>query len=100
MEVEAREGYSICIRYADGASGAVDLSDLADRGVFAAWNDLAFFESVDLTDYRAIAWGEDNEIDACADELHMRFTGKTVEEIIQGFRDLAADANHIFGEEA
>ena len=92
VEVEAREGYRIWIRYADGASGEVDLSDLAGRGVFAAWNDRAFFESVHLTDYRAIAWGEDDEIDACADELYMRLTGKTVEEIIPGFRGLSVDA--------
>ena len=92
VAVEAREGYRIWIRYADGASGEVDLSDLAGKGVFAAWNDRAFFESVHLTDYRAIAWGEDDEIDACADELYMRLTGKMVEEIIPGFRGLSADA--------
>ena len=92
VAVEAREGYRIWIRYADGASGEVDLSDLAGKGVFAAWNDRAFFESVHLTDYRAIAWGDDDEIDACADELYMRLTGKMVEEIIPGFRGLSADA--------
>ena len=68
----------------DGACGEVDLSDLAGRGVFAAWNDRAFFEAVRITPYRAIAWG--NDIDICADALYMRLTGKTVEELMPGVR--------------
>ena len=88
--VEAREGYRIWLCYDDGESGEVDLSHLAGRGVFAAWNDRAFFESVHLTDHRAIAWGD--EIDICADALYMRLTGKTVEELMPGFRQLAANA--------
>ena len=39
LEVEPRSGYRIWIRYDDGASGVVDVSHLAGRGVFAAWND-------------------------------------------------------------
>lgn len=77
--VEAREGYRIWVRFSDGASGEVDLSDMAGRGVFAAWSDRAFFESVRLTDYRAVAWGDD--IDICADALYMEVTGKTLEEM-------------------
>ena len=41
--VEPREGYRIWISYADGPAGEVDLSHLAGRGVFAAWNDRAHF---------------------------------------------------------
>ena len=88
--VEAREGYRIWLSYDDGASGEVDLAHLAGKGVFAAWNDRAFFESVHLTDYRAIAWSD--EIDLCADALYMRLTGKTAEELMPGFRQLAANA--------
>ena len=44
VKVEPREGFRIWIRYADGASGVVDLSPLAGRGVFAAWNDQRFFQ--------------------------------------------------------
>ena len=63
---------------------------LAGRGVFAAWNDRAFFEAVCITPYRAIAWG--NDIDICADALYMRLTGKTVEELMPGVRDLLPHA--------
>ena len=54
--VEPREGYRIWLSYSDGAGGEVDLSHLADSGVFAAWNDRARFEAVHITDYDAIAW--------------------------------------------
>ena len=88
--VEVREGYRIWLRYDDSASGEVDLSQLAGRGVFSAWNDRVFFEAVRITDYGAIAWGED--IDLCPDKLYMDITGKTVEELIPGFRKQAANA--------
>ncbi len=57
--VEARAGYRIRLRYSDGTSEEVDLSDLAGRGVFTAWNDRGFFETVHLSAGGAIAWGED-----------------------------------------
>ncbi len=79
IAVEAREGYRIWVRFNDGASGEIDLSDMAGRGVFAAWNDCSFFESVRLTEYRAIARGDD--IDICADALYMEITGKTLDEL-------------------
>lgn len=88
--VEARGGYRIWLRYDDGASGEVDLSHLAGRGVFSAWNDRAFFEAVRVTDYGAIAWGED--IDLCPDKLYMDITGKAVEELMPGFPKQAANA--------
>ena len=90
VRVEAREGYRIWLRYDDGANGEVDLSHLAGRGVFAAWSDRAFFESVRVTDYGAIAWGED--IDLCPDKLYMDVTGKTVEELMPGFPKQATSA--------
>ena len=84
VEVEAREGYRIWLRYDDGASGEVDLSHLAGKGVFAAWNNRAFFESVHLDDNKAIVWNE--ELDLCPDALYMDITGKTVEELMPGLR--------------
>ena len=69
-EVEPRDGYRLWIRYTDGAAGIVDLSHLAGRGVFKAWQDLTFFRSVSLTANDAVAWGEDIEL--CPDALYMR----------------------------
>ena len=84
--VEARDGYRIWLRYTDGASGEVDLSDLARRGVFAAWDDRDFFEAVEITPHRTIPWP--GELDLCGDMLYMRMTGKAVEEL---FTDLRTD---------
>ena len=36
IEVEAREPYRIWLRYSDGVSGEIDLSDVAGMGVFLA----------------------------------------------------------------
>ena len=73
-QVEARAGFSLWIKYADGAAGEIDLSDLAGRGVFRAWDDRAFFASVRISKNGAIVWGR--RIDLCPDALYMRLTGK------------------------
>ena len=39
VEVKALANLRIWLRYDDGTEGEVDLSDLALRGVFRAWND-------------------------------------------------------------
>ena len=75
--VKALPNFRIWLRYNDGVEGEVDLSDLAGRGVFAAWNDAAFFESVRLGPHGAIEWSPD--IDICPDSMYLRLTGKSVE---------------------
>ena len=70
VEVEAREGHRIWLRYADGAAGEVGLSDIAGQGVFAFWNDRARFESVRIGPAREITWGGDAEL--CPDALYLR----------------------------
>jgi predicted aspartyl protease len=72
------EGYRIWLRYSDGVAGEVDLSDLAGRGVFSAWDDRTSFEAVRLDSYGAITWGAD--IDLCPDALYMRLTDKSAAE--------------------
>lgn len=84
VEVEARDRYCIWLRFADGVEGEVDLSDLAGHGVFAAWLDRAFFDSVRIDEARAIAWGDD--IDLCADALYLRLTGMSPEQYLPGLR--------------
>lgn len=79
MEARALEGYRLWLRYENGVEGEVDLSDLAGRGVFVAWQDRAFFEAVRIDEAGAIAWGED--IDLCPDALYLRLTGKAPEDI-------------------
>lgn len=48
VEVKAIAPYRIWLRYDDGTQGEVDLSDLAERGVFQVWRDPAVFGAVRL----------------------------------------------------
>ncbi len=79
IEVLPLDGYRVWLRYADGVAGEVDLSDLAGRGVFQAWESRACFEAVRVAADGGIAWGD--EIELCPDALYLRLTGKSVEEI-------------------
>ena len=88
--VEPRAGYRIWLRYADGAAGEVDLSHLAGRGIFAAWNDRAFFDTVSIAPHGGIAWGDDIEL--CPDALYLRLTGKSVSDVMPGVGSPVQDA--------
>jgi hypothetical protein len=77
VAVKALPNFRIWLRYSDGVEGEVDLSDLAGRGVFAAWSDDAFFRSVRLGSHGAIEWGPD--LDICPDSMYLRLTGKSVD---------------------
>ena len=90
IEVEPRDGYRIWIRYSDGSSGEVDLSHLAGRGVFDAWENRAFFENVSIASDGAISWEED--LDLCPDAIYMQLTGKSIEDMMPSARLLSEDA--------
>ena len=89
-EVEPREGYRIRLQYSDGVAGEINLSHLAGRGVFKAWNNRARFETVRIAPGGGIAWGDDVEL--CPDALYMQLTGKSVSEVIPGARLLVENA--------
>ena len=88
VEVRALTNFRIWLRYDDGTEGAVDLSDVAGRGVFAAWDDPAFFESVRLGSHGAIEWGSD--IDICPDAMYLRLTGKSPEDVFPALKSVHA----------
>jgi Protein of unknown function (DUF2442) len=90
IAVKALPNFRIWLRYDDGTDGEIDLSDLAGRGVFEAWDDGAFFNAVRLSSHGAIEWGSD--IDICPDALYLRLTGKSPEEIFPNLRSVHADA--------
>ncbi len=89
-EVGPREGYRIWLQYSDGAAGEIDLSYLARRGVFKAWNNRAYFETVHIAAAGGIAWGE--EVELCPDALYLQVTGKSVAEVMPGARLLVENA--------
>ena len=92
VEVKAREGYRIWLRFDDGVSGEVDLSDLAEKGgVFKAWEDRKFFESVYLDmDFGAVMWSE--ELDLCGDALYLDITGMSPEDLFPMLRENPTNA--------
>ena len=88
--VEPRGEYRIRLRYSDGTEGEVDLSRLAGRGVFVAWNEPGCFEKVHVAPHGAIAW--DDEIELCPDALYLQLTGKSVAEVMTGVQMLVENA--------
>jgi hypothetical protein len=90
LEVKARKNFRIWLRYDDGTQGEVDLSDVAGQGVFAAWNDVAFFNSVRLGSHGAIEWGEN--LDICPDAMYLRLTGESPEDVFPALKSVHADA--------
>jgi hypothetical protein len=79
VEVKAEKKYSLWVRFADGTSGAIDLSHLSHQGVFEKWEeeDLFFNPYIDKeTD--AVAWSQTLELSP--DSLYLKLKGKTFEE--------------------
>ena len=61
--------YRIWVRFEDGVTGEVDVSDLVGKGVFRAWNDPAFFESMYVDrELGTVAWP--GEIDLAPDAIY------------------------------
>lgn len=77
VEVKPLPGFKVWLKFSDGVEGTVDLSDLAGKGVFEAWSDPKYFESVfiDQESY-TIAWP--GGIDLCPDSLYAEVTGTDV----------------------
>ena len=90
IAVEPREGYKIWLRYEDGVEGEVDLSDIPLTGIFEAWKDMSFFESVHISEFDAIAWSEDLEM--CPDSLYIEVTGKPIEELMPALKSLSSSS--------
>ena len=90
IELRPAAGRRLWLRYDDGCEGEVDLSDLAGRGVFRAWETPGVFESVVLASHGAPSWEKD--IDLCPDALYMRLRGKTPEQVFPSLRKAEVDA--------
>ncbi|MDO8127803.1 MAG: DUF2442 domain-containing protein [Candidatus Brocadiales bacterium] len=69
VEVKPLPGFKVGLRFSDGVEGMVDLSDLAGKGVFRAWDEPAHFESVFIdSETHTIAWP--GGIDLCPESLY------------------------------
>lgn len=89
-EVEARAEFKVWVRFDDGTEGEVDFSDLADVGIFRAWNDLSFFRRVHVGPSGSVAWSE--EIELCPDSVYLRLTGRRPEDLFPRLVGHSVDA--------
>lgn len=64
IEAKPLENYGLFLRFENGMSGVVNLSDIADRAVFEAWKRGGIFEQVRITELGALEWP--GELDLCA----------------------------------
>jgi hypothetical protein len=83
-EAKPLENYRLFLRFDDGTSGIVDLSDMAGRGVLEAWNRDGVFQQVQITKVGALEWP--GGIDLCPDALYLRLTGMQPEDIFPALR--------------
>jgi hypothetical protein len=72
-------GFRVALEFDDDTVATVDLSDLAGRGVFAAWTVPGTFERLAVGSAGELTWT--CGVDLCPDALYLRATGKTVSEL-------------------
>ena len=74
IEVKPLSNYRVWIKFSDGVEGTVNLSELVGEGVFKAWEDIEFFNSVYVDpESHTIAW--EGGIDLCPDNLYAKVLG-------------------------
>jgi len=78
-EAKAVGRFQVFLRFDDRASGSVDLSHLAGRGVFCAWQQEAVFEQLTISPNGALQWPGD--LDLCPDSLYLQMVGKSDAEV-------------------
>jgi hypothetical protein len=79
IEAKALPAFRLAVQFDNGESGIVDLSEFADVGVFAAWQQPGVFDRVSVTAEGAVEWP--GQLDMCPDALYLRMTGKRPEDI-------------------
>lgn len=73
-EVKPLEDYQVWIKFSDGVEGTVDLSDLAEKGVFSVWKDKEVFNSVVVDpESHTLVWK--GGLDLCPDTLYANILG-------------------------
>lgn len=81
VEVKAKPGYRLWLRYEDGVEGEVDLSSEVGKGVFVYWNDYKNFEKVYIGESGQLSWSD--ELDICPDAMYLELTGQKPEDVFQ-----------------
>lgn len=84
-EVQPLADYKIWLKFSDGLSGEVNLSNLAGKGVFGYWDQYENFKNVTVVNGRWLAWSD--EIDLDCDSLYLKLTGKKPEDLFPALKE-------------
>ncbi|MBV6394818.1 MAG: hypothetical protein HFACDABA_00388 [Anaerolineales bacterium] len=79
-EVKPLKDFHLRVKFSDGVEGEVDLSEFADKGVFALWNDYSQFEKVTIGSSDELVWNEEVDMDGLG--IYLKITGKNPEEVL------------------
>ena len=82
--------FHVFLRFDDGASGTLDLSHFAGRGVFRAWQQEGVFEQISISPAGALQWPGD--LDMCPDSLYLQMAGKSAAEVFPALHESHAHA--------
>ncbi|RYZ45966.1 MAG: DUF2442 domain-containing protein [Sphingobacteriales bacterium] len=73
-EIRSLGKYRLWLKYEDGNSGEVNLSEFAGKGVFQAWEQPGIFDQVYIDpESGAIAWND--QLDMCPDSVYFKLRG-------------------------
>ena len=89
-EAKPVDRFHVFLRFDNGASGVVDLSRFAGRGVFSAWLDEGVFEQLSISAAGALQWPGD--LDLCPDSIYLQMLGKSAAEVFPALHDSLAHA--------
>ena len=74
VEAKALQSYRLWVRFEDGVEGQVDLSELAGKGVFRAWQEPGIFDQVYIDEETGtVAWP--GGLDLAPDGLYQDIAG-------------------------
>ena len=90
LELRPLAEFRLFLKFDDGVSGEVDLSDLAGKGGFSSWLEADVFNQAKVSEHGAAEWP--GEIDLCPDALYLRLTGKSPEEVFPTLRKISTHA--------
>ena len=89
-QVEVLDGYRVRLAFDDGVEGIVDFSAKPRTGVYAPWQDYAYFRRARIGDAGELIW--DDQLDFGANTLWLRITGHPPEALAPGFASPALHA--------
>jgi Protein of unknown function (DUF2442) len=78
LRVRPLKKYTLWLVYADGTTGALDLSNFVGNGIFKRWEENGFFEKVFVGETGAITW--DEQLDICPNNAYLTIRNLSFED--------------------